>query len=48
MRLLTRSDFDGSVCTAILEELGLVDRDDPVRLTVMRDQDLLELELQVR
>ena len=25
MRLLTRSDFDGSVCTAILEELGLVD-----------------------
>jgi nanoRNase/pAp phosphatase (c-di-AMP/oligoRNAs hydrolase) len=25
MRLVTRSDFDGSVCTAILEELGLVD-----------------------
>ncbi len=25
MRLLTRSDFDGSVCTAILEELGLID-----------------------
>ena len=25
MRLLTRSDFDGSVCTAILEALGLVD-----------------------
>ncbi|MGD8271035.1 MAG: exopolyphosphatase, partial [Desulfobacterales bacterium] len=25
MRLLTRSDFDGSVCTAILEELGIVD-----------------------
>ena len=25
MRLITRSDFDGSVCTAILEELGLVD-----------------------
>ena len=25
MRLLTRSDFDGSVCAAILEELGLVD-----------------------
>ena len=25
MRLLTRSDFDGSVCTAILQELGLVD-----------------------
>jgi hypothetical protein len=25
VRLLTRSDFDGSVCTAILEELGLVD-----------------------
>jgi oligoribonuclease NrnB/cAMP/cGMP phosphodiesterase (DHH superfamily) len=25
LRLLTRSDFDGSVCTAILEELGIVD-----------------------
>ena len=25
MRLLTRSDFDGSVCAAILEELGIVD-----------------------
>lgn len=25
MRLLTRSDFDGSVCTAIFEELGLID-----------------------
>jgi oligoribonuclease NrnB/cAMP/cGMP phosphodiesterase (DHH superfamily) len=25
VRLLTRSDFDGSVCTAILQELGLVD-----------------------
>jgi oligoribonuclease NrnB/cAMP/cGMP phosphodiesterase (DHH superfamily) len=25
MRLVTRSDFDGSVCTAILQELGLVD-----------------------
>lgn len=25
MRLVTRSDFDGSVCTAILEDLGLVD-----------------------
>jgi oligoribonuclease NrnB/cAMP/cGMP phosphodiesterase (DHH superfamily) len=25
VRLLTRSDFDGSVCTAIFEELGLVD-----------------------
>jgi oligoribonuclease NrnB/cAMP/cGMP phosphodiesterase (DHH superfamily) len=25
VRLLTRSDFDGSVCTAILEELGLID-----------------------
>ncbi len=25
MRLLTRSDFDGSVCTAILDELGLID-----------------------
>ena len=25
LRLLTRSDFDGSVCAAILEELGLVD-----------------------
>ncbi len=25
MRLLTRSDFDGSVCAAILEELGVVD-----------------------
>ena len=25
MRLLTRSDFDGSVCTAILEELELID-----------------------
>ena len=25
MRLLTRSDFDGSVCTAILQELGIVD-----------------------
>jgi oligoribonuclease NrnB/cAMP/cGMP phosphodiesterase (DHH superfamily) len=25
VRLLTRSDFDGSVCTAILEELGIVD-----------------------
>lgn len=25
MRLLTRSDFDGSVCTALLEELGLID-----------------------
>ena len=25
MRLVTRSDFDGSVCTAILEELGLID-----------------------
>jgi oligoribonuclease NrnB/cAMP/cGMP phosphodiesterase (DHH superfamily) len=24
VRLLTRSDFDGSVCTAILEELGLI------------------------
>jgi serine protease Do len=35
-------------CKVLVEELGLVDRDDPVRLTVMRDQDLLELELQVR
>jgi oligoribonuclease NrnB/cAMP/cGMP phosphodiesterase (DHH superfamily) len=25
VRLLTRSDFDGSVCAAILEELGIVD-----------------------
>ena len=25
MRLVTRSDFDGSVCTAILEDLGLID-----------------------
>ena len=25
MRLLTRSDFDGSVCAALLQELGLVD-----------------------
>ena len=25
MRLLTRSDFDGSVCAAILEDLGIVD-----------------------
>ena len=25
MRLLTRSDFDGSVCGALLMELGLVD-----------------------
>jgi len=25
VRLLTRSDFDGSVCTAILDELGLID-----------------------
>ena len=25
MRLLTRSDFDGSVCAALLEEIGLVD-----------------------
>jgi nanoRNase/pAp phosphatase (c-di-AMP/oligoRNAs hydrolase) len=25
VRLLTRSDFDGSVCTAILEELGFID-----------------------
>ena len=25
MRLVTRSDFDGSVCTALLEELGLID-----------------------
>lgn len=25
MRLVTRSDFDGSVCTAILQDLGLVD-----------------------
>ena len=25
MRVVTRSDFDGSVCTAILQELGLVD-----------------------
>jgi hypothetical protein len=25
MRLVTRSDFDGSVCTALLEALGLVD-----------------------
>ena len=25
MRLLTRSDFDGSVCAALLLELGLVD-----------------------
>jgi oligoribonuclease NrnB/cAMP/cGMP phosphodiesterase (DHH superfamily) len=25
VRLLTRSDFDGSVCAAILEELGLID-----------------------
>jgi oligoribonuclease NrnB/cAMP/cGMP phosphodiesterase (DHH superfamily) len=25
VRLVTRSDFDGSVCTAILEELGLID-----------------------
>ena len=25
MRLVTRSDFDGSVCTAILDELGLID-----------------------
>lgn len=25
MRLVTRSDFDGSVCAAILQELGLVD-----------------------
>ncbi len=26
MRLITRSDFDGLVCAAILEELGIVDR----------------------
>jgi len=25
VRLLTRADFDGSVCAAILQELGLVD-----------------------
>ncbi len=25
MRLLTRADFDGSVCAAMLQELGLVD-----------------------
>ena len=25
MRLLTRSDFDGSVCAAMLEELGIID-----------------------
>ncbi len=35
-------------CKVLTEELGLVDRDDAVRLTVMRNQDLLELELQAR
>ena len=35
-------------CKVLVEELGLADRDDPVRLTVMRNQDLLELELQAR
>ena len=25
VRLLTRADFDGSVCAAMLQELGLVD-----------------------
>jgi len=25
MRLLTRSDFDGLICAAILEQLGIID-----------------------
>ncbi len=32
-------------CKALREELGYIDRDDSVRITVMRDQELLEFEL---
>jgi serine protease Do len=33
-------------CKAVHDELGFVDKDNPVRLTVMRGQELIEVELQ--
>lgn len=35
-------------CKALKEELGYIDRDDPVRITVMRDQELQEFELRAQ
>ncbi len=35
-------------CKVLVDELGLVDRDASVRLTVMRGQELIELDLQAR
>lgn len=34
-------------CKLLVEELALIDRDDPVRITVMRGQDLSEMDLQL-
>jgi serine protease Do len=34
-------------CKLLIDELALIDRGEPVRITVMRDQELLELELQL-
>jgi len=34
-------------CTAVVEELALIHRDDPVRITVLRDQNLVEVTLGV-
>jgi S1-C subfamily serine protease len=36
-----------SSCKLLVEELELIDRDDPVRITVMRGQELSELDLQL-
>jgi serine protease Do len=33
-------------CKALNDELGFIDKDSPVRITVMRDQELIEVELQ--
>ena len=42
MRLLTRSDFDGSVCAAILEELGIIDE-----ILYIHPKDLQDNKIQV-
>jgi len=34
-------------CKSLVKELSLIDRDDPVRLTVMRDQELIDVELRL-
>ena len=32
-------------CKMLVDELALIDRDDPVRITVMRGRELIEVEL---